>query len=222
MIGLMPLVLRRLVEGDRAVEGAVVGDRHRIHAQLGRRVDQLRDPAETVEQAEFGVDVEVREVVRGDGHREANGSPARRGRTRPAPRPVPVERRAVSLPAGSSASRRRAAARDLAALDEADRERHQPGVVVGDRVDGERPGERVAAAALAGHRQATLGRVVEGIATEVLVQAGQQLGLGVRSAHVHVPWAEALVDVEVDDAARLGRRDRRVVGRVQRRPAWPM
>ena len=67
MIGLMPLVLRRLVEGDRAVEGAVVGDRHRIHAQLGRRVDQLGDPAEPVEQAELGVDVEVREVVRGEG-----------------------------------------------------------------------------------------------------------------------------------------------------------
>ena len=62
---------RRLVEGDRAVQGAVVGDGHRIHAQLGRRVDQLRDPAEAVEQAEFGVDMEVREVVRGDGHRDA-------------------------------------------------------------------------------------------------------------------------------------------------------
>ena len=58
---------RGLVEGDRAVERAVVGDRHRIHAQLCRRIDQLRDPAEAVEQAEFGVDVEVREVVRGDG-----------------------------------------------------------------------------------------------------------------------------------------------------------
>ncbi len=59
---------RGLVEGDRAVQGAVVGDRQRIHAQLGGRVDQLGDPAEPVEEAEFGVDVEVREVVRGDGH----------------------------------------------------------------------------------------------------------------------------------------------------------
>ena len=62
------LGLRRLVEGDRAVERAVVGDGHRIHALLRRRVDQLRDPAEAVEEAELRVDVEVREVVRGDRH----------------------------------------------------------------------------------------------------------------------------------------------------------
>ena len=61
------LVLRRLVERDRAVERAVIGDRERIHAVLGRRVDQLRDPAEAVEKTELGVDVEVREVVRGEG-----------------------------------------------------------------------------------------------------------------------------------------------------------
>jgi hypothetical protein len=67
MIGLIPL-LRPPVEGDAAVQGAMVGDGHRIHAQLCGRVDQLRDPAEAVEQAELGVDVEVREVVRGDGH----------------------------------------------------------------------------------------------------------------------------------------------------------
>ena len=78
------LVLRRLVERDGAVERAVVRDRHRIHARLGRRIDQLRDPAEAVEEAEFGVDVEMREVVRGDRHREANGSrPAARRRLRP-------------------------------------------------------------------------------------------------------------------------------------------
>ena len=65
--GLDALVLRRLVEGDRAVERPVVGDRERIHAVLGRRVDQLRDPAEAVEETELGVDVEVREVVRGEG-----------------------------------------------------------------------------------------------------------------------------------------------------------
>ncbi len=57
-----------LVEGDRAVQRAVVGQRERIEALLGRRIDQLGDPAEAVEQAEFGVDVEVGEVVRGDGH----------------------------------------------------------------------------------------------------------------------------------------------------------
>ena len=72
------LGLRGLVEGDRAVQGAVVRDRHRIHALLGRRIDQLRDPAEAVEEAELGVDVEVREVVRGDRHREVNGTRAGR------------------------------------------------------------------------------------------------------------------------------------------------
>ena len=53
----------------------MVGHRHRVHALLRRRIDQLGDPAETVEQAELRVDVEVGEVVRGQGHREAHGSP---------------------------------------------------------------------------------------------------------------------------------------------------
>ncbi len=56
------LGLRGLVEGDRAVQGAVVRDRHRIHAELGCRLDQLRDPPEAVEQAELGVDMEVHEI----------------------------------------------------------------------------------------------------------------------------------------------------------------
>ena len=64
------LVLRRLVERDGAVQGSVVRDGHRIHALGRRRVDQLRDPAEAVEQAEFGVGVEVGEVVRSQGHRK--------------------------------------------------------------------------------------------------------------------------------------------------------
>ena len=63
-----------LVERDRAVQRAVVGQRERIEALLGRRIDQLGDPAEAVEQAEFGVDVEVGEVVRGDGHAAVHGS----------------------------------------------------------------------------------------------------------------------------------------------------
>ena len=71
------LGLRGLVEGDRAVEGAVVGDGHRIHALLGRRVDQLGDPAEAVEEAELRVDVEVREVVRGEGRHGRSMVPAR-------------------------------------------------------------------------------------------------------------------------------------------------
>jgi hypothetical protein len=45
----------------------VVGDRERIHALLGGRVDQLSDPPEAVEQAELGVNVEVREIVRSEG-----------------------------------------------------------------------------------------------------------------------------------------------------------
>ena len=61
------LGLGRLVERHGAVERAVVRDGHRIHALGGRRIDQLGDPAEPVEQAELRVDVEVREVVRGDG-----------------------------------------------------------------------------------------------------------------------------------------------------------
>ena len=57
----------RLVERDRTIQRAVVRDGHRIHALLRRRIDQLRDPAEAVEQAELGVHVEVGEVVRGEG-----------------------------------------------------------------------------------------------------------------------------------------------------------
>ena len=85
----------RLVEGDRAVEGAVVGDRHRIHAQLGRRVDQLGDPAEAVEQAELGVDVEVREVV---------GREGRHGRSMVVGRPRPACRRVAGLGPGAPAA----------------------------------------------------------------------------------------------------------------------
>ena len=61
---------RRLVEGDGAVERAVVGEGHRIHALRGRRVDQLGDPPEPVEKAELRVDVEVGEVVGREGHGE--------------------------------------------------------------------------------------------------------------------------------------------------------
>ena len=63
-----------LVERDRAVQRAVIGQGERIEALLGRRIDQLGDPAKAVEQAEFGVDVEVGEVVRGDGHAAVHGS----------------------------------------------------------------------------------------------------------------------------------------------------
>jgi len=70
------LVPRRLVEGDGAIEGPVVGDRQAVEALGAGLVDHVRDPPEPVEQAEFGVGMEVDEVVRGDGHREGNGSPA--------------------------------------------------------------------------------------------------------------------------------------------------
>ena len=69
------LGLRRLVERHGPVERPVVGQRQRIHPLLGRRVHDVRDPSQPVEEAEFGVDMEMREVVRGDRHREANGSP---------------------------------------------------------------------------------------------------------------------------------------------------
>ena len=71
----------RLVERDRAIQRAVVRDGHRIHALLRRRIDQLRDPAEAVEQAELGVHVEVREVVRSEG-RQGMSMVARRKRVR--------------------------------------------------------------------------------------------------------------------------------------------
>ena len=75
-----PLGLRGLVEGDRAVEGAVVGQGERIEAQALGLVDEVADPAEAVEERELRVDVEVGEVVGGEASREVNGSGAA-GRT---------------------------------------------------------------------------------------------------------------------------------------------
>ena len=68
----------RLVEGDRAVERAVIRDREAVEALRGRLADQLVDPAEAVEEAELRVDVEVCEVVRGDRHGRAHGTRQRR------------------------------------------------------------------------------------------------------------------------------------------------
>ncbi len=89
-----------LVERDRAVQRAMVGQRERIEALLGRRIDQLGDPAEAVEQAEFGVDVEVGEVVRGDGHAAVNGSQT--GDYHALMIDVTTTREAVSTPDGRS------------------------------------------------------------------------------------------------------------------------
>ena len=55
-----PRLGRRLVERDRPIEGAVVGDGERIEPVAARRVDEVGDPAEPVEQAELRVGVEVR------------------------------------------------------------------------------------------------------------------------------------------------------------------
>ncbi len=63
---------RGLVEGDRAVEGAVIGYGDRIHAVGRRGVDDVADPPEPVEQAELGVDVEVRKIVWGDSRHGAS------------------------------------------------------------------------------------------------------------------------------------------------------
>ena len=80
-----PLGLRGLVEGDGAVEGAVVGQGEGIEAQPLRLVDEIADPAEAVEERELGVDVEVGEVVGGERH---GGSmvPAQPGQRRWRPR----------------------------------------------------------------------------------------------------------------------------------------
>ena len=47
------------IEIHNAVEGAVVGDGQRIHAQLASAGDQLRDAADAVEHTVFSVNVEM-------------------------------------------------------------------------------------------------------------------------------------------------------------------
>ena len=66
--GLDAPLLAGLVERDGAIERAVVGDGQRIEAQPGRLRGQVVDAAETVEEAELRVDMEVGEVVRSDRH----------------------------------------------------------------------------------------------------------------------------------------------------------
>ena len=82
-----PLGRGGLVEGDRAVERAVIGQGEAVEALLRRRIDQVVDPPEPVEKAELGVDVEVREVVRGDGRQGRSMVPARVPRGPRWPRP---------------------------------------------------------------------------------------------------------------------------------------
>ena len=54
-----------------------------VEALRGRLADELVDPAEAVEKAELRVDVEVREVVRGDRHGKAHGTRPLGARTAP-------------------------------------------------------------------------------------------------------------------------------------------
>jgi hypothetical protein len=57
-----------LDERDGPVEGAVVGDGHGVEAELRALFGKLVDAPEPVQQAELGVEMQVDEVVRGDGH----------------------------------------------------------------------------------------------------------------------------------------------------------
>src|SRR5205085_9279113 len=61
--GLDALVEAGVVEGDGAEHVAVVGDRHRLHAQTADLVHELIDVARAVKEAVFGVKVEVDEVL---------------------------------------------------------------------------------------------------------------------------------------------------------------
>ena len=70
---------RRLVERDRAVQGAVIGQGEAVEALRARLVDEVGDPPEPVEQAELGVRVEVDEVVRREGQGGHHGCASRWG-----------------------------------------------------------------------------------------------------------------------------------------------
>src|SRR5450759_3975943 len=77
-----PLRAGRLVEGDRAVERAVIRQGKGIEAKPLRLVHQVADPAEPVEERELRVDVEVRKVVRGEGRHGRSMVARRPGRDR--------------------------------------------------------------------------------------------------------------------------------------------
>ena len=67
-VAVSPEVVRsQRVDGQHrgAVEAVVVGDRQRLHAQLRDLVDQLVDMAGPVEQAVFGMEMEVDELTHG-------------------------------------------------------------------------------------------------------------------------------------------------------------
>ena len=57
----------------------MVGDGHGIEAERGAPVRKLVDAAEPVEQAELGVEVQVDEVIRRDGHEKKGTASAGSG-----------------------------------------------------------------------------------------------------------------------------------------------
>ena len=61
MIGLMPAALALLVELERPVQVAVVGERQGVHALLFGPLDQLGDRAGAVEQAVVAVAMQMNE-----------------------------------------------------------------------------------------------------------------------------------------------------------------
>ena len=63
--GLDPFGFRLIVELDRAVQIAVVGERHRAHPELGCALDQPVNPAATVEQTVVRVNMKVDEIFVG-------------------------------------------------------------------------------------------------------------------------------------------------------------
>ena len=71
-----------VVELDRAVKIAVVGERESLHPQLRRAIHQPVDPARAVEQAVVGMDVEVDEILIGGRHGDFNQAVRRAGARR--------------------------------------------------------------------------------------------------------------------------------------------
>jgi hypothetical protein len=57
-----------LRERDRAVQSPVVRDGHGVEPELRPSLGQLVDPPQPVEQAELGVEMQMDEVVRRNGH----------------------------------------------------------------------------------------------------------------------------------------------------------
>ena len=62
-IGLTPAFLSVVIELDRAVHHAVVGQRDAVHAQLGRALGDALGGGVAVQQAVFGVDVKMDEIA---------------------------------------------------------------------------------------------------------------------------------------------------------------